>query len=1505
MDKIEEKSENMEKTPIETTKSSNENILKQYEDLSPINLVDTVERYYHTFLPNQNKENLNILSSYKSKTNVKFQLIDFTCKKELTKKLEPKLNNIQTLKIYGDYLFAADKSGSVFMYSVSKEQELKVFTPSGAIDYYASSIDVSPTVDYIIVGYSNGYITLWDTKKPSLIYTIKEFHNTKIVLAQFSQIIEKKKFEIISSDMSGKLLKLVLSISIFKKSVQDFMIYKDDVPTYAITQFKPLRNKQIVIGAFCNINKIRVYILRPIFISFFEIERPDCYDENCIDIPDISFGWGCEPFEFEEDYAQMKLDDTPRQNQIILAVSWGQLIRIYSLNIKGEDIILNGEGPKSYFINNSPVIRLGFISPSIIYFFDKNAEVKIINTAYTQYGEYHQEKKGEFIYNKRALVEEGKIIDPNLIKINVSNNKDKQLFCFRYFINNMSKCIYLCTQKGFYLGKVLNFDECIYNLVKEDDWLGAMSLTIDIYQGNITSFPDIPFIRKQRIKTLKPFLIDLLGKYINYNLEENEKKPDTKIDLNQCINVVIEFCIGVKEIDYLFKTVEKNFRSKGKSGLFYQLLEPFIFNDLLNQDPITEESLISLYTTYKSNKSLSILQHLFCHLNFKSLLSNTIKKISFKENLFSLLILIFSNLKGYENLFLPIARMYKIFDEKIKSTENLKYRSYVDTYGNDNIKGINMMEDSIEYIGHKLLWYIDMSIRGNKFSLGMDANLLKFDTSSKDYQTFVAFIYYWILQEDVFTNLLRFDSYSFFNIIGLYFTDQLLLNIIKNYDFNLFDKNIIEKYNDEDENNFLKDKDAQKQEDKNKIEKDKEKEEKKEEKKEEEKKEEKEEKEEKKDLLEYNNTNAVINYIIQIAKKEKGFFLEIDLGILLLKYIFKYSEKAPIPSAIKKKVTESFKKCLTFYDDYKKLKETSPNEVEDIFNCHKVKKIDEIDKKNNSFYKEMYKALRDLLDSSYKWKKDDLNKLLEASKNCPFTLVKIRLYEYTKHFSDCLFHYLDENNNGEVFSEDVFAWLQRMFQAFSRKNDELNEVDFKNLQQTVIDNVGKLAKISIQKTNKIIKQFYGNDQKIIIIHKLDDAPLLQYEFIKQLISPTKGGGGRLEEIKNEDEENNDENDNINNKKNESLCNILLLEIDLLIKLKKFNEVLPSVREQLIIYPRVYPKEKCLQKCLDNNINDAAILIYQSLGETEKALELTRNSVEKAFENYLNNNNDDTYKKFLEELNLRVKICEDTSEYMEKNNFFKDSKSNNKSKISEKEIEDIWFTVLKQLYDFQKRGKENKEIEKKLQENINDLLRKMCLHVKLRNIIETVTDIEKDSQYKEFKNILGDMIKSNNNFNRILSNTMIIMKNCITKSEEERRLGSIKGNYFNYDKCDVCNKYIDDNKNEIISCFGCGHQSHENCAFREKEDYEEECYICKQSEIIDEYEHFKLKKGKKIEKEINDKNNEEKKEGENKIINNNEDDNENKEEENWFGNRDDNIKKLNDYDKRYMEMLGEI
>ena len=120
-------------------------------------------------------------------------------------------------------------------------------------------------------------------------------------------------------------------------------------------------------------------------------------------------------------------------------------------------------------------------------------------------------------------------------------------------------------------------------------------------------------------------------------------------------------------------------------------------------------------------------------------------------------------------------------------------------------------------------------------------------------------------------------------------------------------------------------------------------------------------------------------------------------------------------------------------------------------------------------------------------------------------------------------------DNDEVFDEDVFTWLQRTFQAFSRKNKNLSEDDYKNLQKAVIDCVDKLSKKSVPKTNKIIKQFYGNKEKIIIIHKLDSLPSLQYEFLRQLICPSKGGN--LEELTKEKkvtEEVGNENEGENN-----------------------------------------------------------------------------------------------------------------------------------------------------------------------------------------------------------------------------------------------------------------------------------------------------------------------------------------------------------------------------------------
>ena len=270
---------------------------------------------------------------------------------------------------------------------------------------------------------------------------------------------------------------------------------------------------------------------------------------------------------------------------------------------------------------------------------------------------------------------------------------------------------------------------------------------------------------------------------------------------------------------------------------------------------------------------------------------------------------------------------------------------------------------------------------------------------------------------------------------------------------------------------------------------------------------------------------------------------------------------------------------------------------------------------------------------------------------------------------------------------------------FKGKSDCINSADFKNLQKAVIDNVDKLSKKSVPKTNKIIKQFYGNKEKIIIIHKLDSLPSLQYEFLRQLICPSKGGN--IEEISKNENNESDENKNNNleenddMKNNDSLCDLLLLQIDLLIKLKKENEILPSIKEQIKIYPNSYPKQKCLEKCLEYKINDAAVYLYQSLGKNDSALALTKEQTENAFNIYLRDEKEESYKYFLTQLDLCIKICQYTSEFLEK------QKLVNKD-TNTKEGDKLWFDLLKTLYNFEKKCV-MKDAEKKISENIEDLL----------------------------------------------------------------------------------------------------------------------------------------------------------------------------------------------------------
>ena len=1602
-----------------------ENLLNKYTTLTPLNLVNTIETLYHTIIHNTKFDALHTLSSYKSKHNIKFDLLDFELKKKVSEKIVKNMKNINCTKVTENYLFTGDNDGIVHMYNIETGEENKIFS----IPQFNSPISVIENKgnEFLLTGHNDGTINLFDIKKGSLLHSLKEIHSTKILALKFI-IVEKNIFKFISSDEEGQVMEINFSSKLknLKKKSLNTLIFSDSEPTYAITKFSPYEGESKSFLAFASLNKVKLYSLEPKLEFIFELKKPDYVEEN--DIPDISLGWGNRP---QPQASKKKLSESIVNKEIFLAIAWGNVILFYIITIKGENFI--HEGPIGYFENNISIVRLGFISSSIIYFFDKTAQLKIINTSFCDFGKYEKLEDKKFIYNKNALIDEGKILDPHMKKNNLSRKKDLELYTYRNYIYNMKKCIYLVTNEGLRVGKVLSYKDCIDDIIKKsNNWFGAMCLAIDIYQGNITSFPGVPTNEQLRKKKLEPYLIELLNKYIDYNFRGAKESGDEEgidediIDMRddqiiECINVSIEFCIGIKIFDYLLKDVERTFSKFGKGDLFYKLLEPFIFNDLLIQENLGEDALTSLYGTYKLKNELVLLSHLFIHINLKCLTNFTIKRLAVKENLFSLLIFIFSNGNCYEDFFLPITKMYQTYsrlnssdkeEEKDDNNEENKFFNYCEIYGEKGIKGINEMERSKEYVGHKLLWYIEQCLKGNKYASGIDVELLKFQMNSDNYKFFVATIYFWILQEKIFFTLLNFDSYSFFYILNLFFTESKIMKIIQNFDFSLITVDKLNKLIEEQENNsyFMKDmknlqneimksqkknnndisrskttmpprmpspkeKEIAKEQNETQIENSKNENT---EKKEENDNEEIHENENDEETqfnpfansknetkfgkgLKLNNFNSVLNYIIELTESQNNNLFHQDLDTFLIRFATKYPTPSKIPELIRIKIFEGFTNCLKFFSDYKNIRQDLINNNNtDKFNCHGLsKKAIDV---NDFYFSEISKCLNELLDSEiYKFNNDELNQLVKAASKTPFTMIKIKIAELSKNYEECLNIFFDNKN--EKLQDDVFSWLDKKFLNYNEifeeeknkeKEDENKEnesdkkeilpemkdratiakenrlnmlrEDLNSLRMVVIDKIDELAKMRLDKTNRIVGKYFLNIHKLNIIEKLQKSPELQLEFLNQLLNPLNPSYKDIVDEDISDKQFNayfdlnnlfkkiysEEKENVREKKiKEQFETLLLHQITLLISLKRSNDILQFLKINIKLYPN-YPFRIILKECMENNITDASIFLYQTLGESRNALNLTQKSLEKEFYSYLKDELYDDKTEFLEKLKICIDICKENSESLTK------KVTNDEGKEIHKEGEDLWFNLLENLYKFEDECEKNeikyenevlkiseyrkKKVKDTLQKSIEELLKQMCLFVSIQNLVEYVTENQNRAQYKEFKCILESMLRTNTSFDRVLNSTMTILKRAINNSEIDRRKITLKGNSYNYKKCDVCHELFEDSKNEIVLCFGCGHQSHKACCFKRKlkkeevntnddENFKPECLICHQNEI---------------EKVENEDKNEPKKEKEQdymieKIKENKKDINKVKKFK--FGNKIEKLKRMTKYDKIYEEEMS--
>ena len=906
-----EKKENTknEENKEQIKEKTKEDILK-YTDLPPIKLIECIEHKYNLFLPSSiNDDKINQLLKNKISSNTKFKLLEFNKKVKISEKFfNQKVNSlsIQT----NNYLFIGENDGITRMISIEKEEEIKSFVTNEirGKNISVSAIDVVIQITYIVIGYENGYISIFDIELNKLIILINNIHKSKILAVQFLFIDPKKQYEIISTDLEGYVNKIDISIGFFKNSIENELIYKDNSPTYGIDFFKPFSNKNILLGSFANCDSVRVFIIKPSINELYYEEKNKEMNkiENNDFLPDISIGWGCEPIIGKDNIILCgnNIEDNLKKNQILISIAWNKIIKFFTIDVlPGEqgDISISLHSKKSvgYLINNTGIIRIGFISPSIIYIFDKNFNVKIINTAYCNYGDFDSKKNdinnkninNNFI-NDKAFLEKGFVVDPNIKTINLSNEKTgiRKKKCYRQFIRIKKKTIYLGCETSFYIGKLLDYEDCSNELEKEKKWYDTLSLGIDIIQGSITSFPDVPINESERRKTVVPFLKKLILRYIDFFFKQiNNNIKDNIEKIINLIYVSIEFCVEIRNINFLFNEVLPIFDSKGLTDEFYQCIEPFIFYDKVKSDEISN-SIAQIYGTYKLKKELNIFSHLIIHLNYKSINNEFIKRCSVGDRLFTSIIYLFSNGKDSKDYFLPIVKMFNEFVEK-NLLNNRPYQSYEEAFKKFSL---NDIESEKEFIGHKLLWYIDLCLNGKKFFLfGFeDESFFKFDENSEEYQYLICLIYIFLLRKNVIEYLLPFDSYNYLNILSRFFIEKKLSDIIKSQNINEIESKYDELYKEislDLENNRPKTEKESKLKDMNNsqlsnIELAK---------------------------INHDNIKSILEYVIAIGNNFESFYLKHDIDCFIIKVVTKFGNG----KIENKKVIETLSNILKYYDE--------------------------------------------------------------------------------------------------------------------------------------------------------------------------------------------------------------------------------------------------------------------------------------------------------------------------------------------------------------------------------------------------------------------------------------------------------------------------------------------------------------------------------------------------------------------------------------------------------------
>ena len=784
--------------------SKHDNNKYQIKYNNSIEFINEIEKIY---INNKNieEEQMHKLNNYKNtKSKESIKAINYMPKTSLSSLIFKKGIIITCMTIKLNNIYIGTNKGEIRVYNWKTEKKLNYLINSEISRESKRDVicmDASHDNKVLVVGHLNGYIILWDVQTAEYKKLIQNEFDTQIIAIKFT-LIEYNFYEFLASDFKGSVKRLGINEGFFFNSVNSNYVidYTQTIFIIEVLQLTKEQKKIIykynnsddieepLIVAFGSLDFVFIVQLEPEIKRLYNFKKPSYIKGSFV--PDICFGLGRIPAPIfyskdlvEDDIKRIKKEELNiniksnidiNKNYQLIYVSWGKIIYIFMISFDLNDFLsINLIGN---YINNEPILRMGILTNNIIYVLNLYKQFKVLNTGFMNPGEVKVDIEGNVInknVSKPELCSEFGLDYDILFQAYVPDTLSNLQNSFKSTFNNLvisqDKNIFAVCKKNIYVGCLLNWEQCINELFnKNSEWLEAFKLGIDIYHGDNKVLEGIPLSvkeRKENIKRiLKGLILQLILNTINIKgIFYNEKKSEEI--LSKCINVSIELCLDVNELDFLLKEILPKLEEKGYFDFFIRKIKPFIIERKITNEQLGQNLTSKILNYYIKNNDYITLSQIIININLDSFDIKEIKDICDEKNIIIPLIYIYYR-SNKEDLFLLIEKIYALF-KKANNISKEEYDKYKNDIINNKINNLNVNEIQLskQYLGQKLLWFIHLCLKGKKYH-----SEEKMDDDF--YMKLIQRIFMWLMKDEVLTELLIFDSFTFFALFSEFFIHE-------------------------------------------------------------------------------------------------------------------------------------------------------------------------------------------------------------------------------------------------------------------------------------------------------------------------------------------------------------------------------------------------------------------------------------------------------------------------------------------------------------------------------------------------------------------------------------------------------------------------------------------------------------------------------------------------------------------------------------------------------------